>query len=70
MTVVGNTVTLKEGGATYAAGELVGIAIDKVIPGPNPSVAPEVTALFQIGQKVTKNITADKAKEVIIKVNN
>ncbi|MEA9414169.1 hypothetical protein [Flavobacterium sp. PL02] len=59
-----------EGGASYVAGELAGIAIDKAIPGPNPSVADGVKVLFQIGQKATKNIAADKAKEVIKKVNN
>ena len=59
-----------EAGASNAAGELVGIAIDKAIPGPNPTLAPEVKALFQIGQKATKNIAADKTKDVIKKVNN
>ena len=58
------------GGAIYVAGELAGKAVDAAIPGPNSSVAPVFQEVAKVGQKATKNIASDKAKEVIEKVNN
>ncbi|MDL2142626.1 DUF6443 domain-containing protein [Flavobacterium tructae] len=53
--------------AVHAAGEIGGIVVDKLIPGPNPDVSPEITELFKAGKKIIEGQVGDKAKEGVKK---
>lgn len=68
--IAGDYSKAAEGGATYAAGELAGKLVDAAVPGNNPSVAPIFQEVIKVGQKTTKVIASDKAKELIKKVND
>lgn len=52
-------------GAKYVVGEMVGLGINQLIPGPNPSATPFVKELAKIGKETTKTIASDKAVSTI-----
>jgi RHS repeat-associated protein len=52
-----------EAGVAYVAGELAGMGVDKIIPGPNPSVTPQIKEAIKAGQEIVKNSTSNATQE-------
>ena len=50
-------------GVAYVAGELAGMGVDKIIPGPNPSVTPQIKEAIKAGQEIVKNSTSNATQE-------
>ena len=52
-------------GVKYIAGEMVGLGVNQIIPGPNQSATPFIKELVKIGKETTKTAASDKAVNTI-----
>lgn len=49
----------------YTEGKVGGAIIDKVLPGPNPDMSPQVQECVHIVNETIKNIVEDKSKKIV-----
>ncbi|WP_374173029.1 DUF6443 domain-containing protein [Flavobacterium tructae] len=63
--IAGDSNAALKNGAEYAAGKLGGAVIDKVLPGPNPDMSPQVQEGVHIVNETIKNIVEDKSKKIV-----
>lgn len=52
-------------GTEYATGKLGGAIIDKVLPGPNPDMSPQIQEAVHVVNETIKNVVEDKSKKIV-----